>query len=179
MTDKEMQIYIDCLEDFNKTVDKLGLIRVSESIAINPKNGRVKETVICPTRTAEEKAFVEYFNHCSDIPQSPTFIDYCFTIDKKPSDFISRVLSFYTTKLTTKEFIKRFYNADIMTFLSENPAKYKNDDVEQICLNHEDVYVVESNKYLNNTALLYSRLTNMLKQAGYKPEFITPDTTFT
>lgn len=179
MTDKEMQIYIDCLEDFNKTVDKLGLIRVSESIAINPKNGRVKETVICPTRTTEEKAFVKYFNHCSDIPQPPIFIDCCFTIDKKPSDFISRVLSFYTTKLTTKEFIKRFYNTDIMTFLSENPAKYKNDDVEQICLNHEDVYVVESNKYLNNTVLLYSRLTNMLKQAGYKPEFITLDTTFT
>lgn len=179
MTDKEMQIYIDCLENFNKTVDKLGLIRVSESIAINPKNGRVKHVYTCPTRTAEEKAFVKYFNAFTDVPQPPIFVDCCFVIDKKPSDFISRVLSFYTTKLTIKEFIKRFYNADIMTFLSENPAKYKNDDVEQICLNHEDVYVVESNKYLNNTVLLYSRLTNMLKQAGYKPELITPDTTFT
>ena len=179
MTDKEEQIYIDSLEEFNQLVDKLGLTLVSESIAINPKNGRVTESWSCPNRTTEEKAFVKYFNHCSDIPQPPTFVDCCFTIDKKPSDFISRVLSFYTTKLTTNEFIKRFYNADIMTFLSENPAKYKNDDVEQICLNYEDVYVVESNKYLNNTVLLYSRLTNMLKQAGYKPEFITPDTTFT
>lgn len=178
MKNDEQQIYNDILADFNQLVDKLGLIRVSESIAINPKNGRVKETVICPTRTTEEKAFVKYFNHCDTI-QPPVFLDYCFTIYKKPSDFISRVLSFYTTKLTTKEFIKRFYNTDIMTFLSENPTKYKNDDVEQICLNYEDVYVIESNKYLNNTALLYFRLTNMLKQAGYKPELIMSDATFT
>lgn len=179
MTDKEMQIYIDCLEDFNKTVDKLGLTRVSESIAINPKNGRVKETIICPTRTAEEKAFVKYFNHCSGIPQPPTFIDCCFTIDKKPSNFISHILSFYTTKLTTTEFIKRFYNTDIMTFLSENPTKYKNDDVEQICLNHKDVYVIESNKYFDNAYKLYSRLKNMLKEAGYKVEYVMSDMTFT
>lgn len=179
MTDKEQQIYIDSLDGFNKAVNKLGLTLVSESIAINPKNGRVKEISIYPSRTKEEEAFVEYFNHCSDIPQPPVFLDYCFTVDKKPSDFISHVLSFYTTKLTTKEFIKRFYNTDIMTFLSENPTRYKNDDIEQVCLNHNDVYVVESSKYLNNTVMLYSRLTNMLKQAGYKPEFIMQDTTFT
>ena len=179
MTDKEMQIYIDCLENFNKTVDKLGLIRVSESIAINPKNGLVKHVYICPTRTAEEKAFVKYFNGFTDVPKMPVFLDCCFTIDKKPSDFIGRVLSFYTTKLMTKEFIKRFYNTDIMTFLSENPTKYKNDDVEQICLNHKDVYVIESNKYFNNAYKLYSRLKNMLKEAGYNTEGVMTDMTFT
>ena len=173
MTDKEMQIYIDCLENFNKTVDKLGLIRVSESIAINPKNGLVKHVYICPTRTAEEKAFVKYFNHCADIPYPSEPDDLCFMLDKKTSDFMGRALAFYTVKLTTAEFVKRFYNTDIMTFLTENSTKYKNYEVEEACLNHNDVYIIDGHKYFNKASKLYSRLKKMLKEAGYKVTLIS------